>query len=251
MNFEDIIREIVQTTDNTYSIYIQLTKHSYELRELVFRELSKPYTELEEIYINHLINTEDGFQPRYDETEDTDEHILRTYHSIENYTYQDAFRDYELEATKEWIKRKQKEIQQILSNFNKYKTFHLKTSIEKIKELYTECIAIDLISNNTKEVDFVNSFLGRNIDYQPKIVFKDSKQSLSYFLSLLMNRGVLSAKTEYNSIIKKSQIFIQIGDKPFSDLKSSFKTYEDYSPSDFNNSTKIEDIKNINSKLFN
>lgn len=237
---DDIVRTVITTTNNTYSVYVNLTKEDSQVRELVQRALKVSFEHLKENYINPLINTIDGFQSRFDKDLDLD-FILKS----DKTNYPSLLPKHEIDATKKWIKRKEDEIDFTVRSFNKYKTYHLNTSHQNIVELYNRLIKKELISLNTKEIDFVNSFSGKNIDYKPQIVFNESKQALCYFLSMLMYRDVLDTKTEYNSINLNSEIFIQKGDVPFSALKSKFRDYESYKATDFKNSSPIN-ISTIN-----
>lgn len=237
---DEIVRSIITTTDSTYNTYLDLTKSNTQQKELIQRALKVPFEQLKEIYIIPLINTADGFQSRYDEELDLDL-ILKPKAS----EYSSLLSKHEIDATQNWIKRKEDELLFTVDKFNKYKTYHLNTSHQNIVELYNRLIKKELISPNTKEIDFMNSFSGKDIDYKPQIVFNESKQALCYFLSMLMYRDVLDTKTEYNSINLNSEVFIQKGDVPFSALKSKFRDYESYKATDFKNSSPIN-ISTIN-----
>lgn len=237
---DDIVRTVITTTNNTYPVYVNLTKEDSQVRELVQRALKVSFEHLKENYINPLINTIDGFQSRFDKDLDLDI-ILKS----DKTNYPSLLPKHEIDATKKWIKRKEDEIDFTVRCFNKYKTYHLDATHKKIIELYNQLIKSELISLNTKQIDFVNSFSGKDIDYKPQIVFNESKQALCYFLSMLMYKEALDKKTKYNSINLKSEIFIQKGDILFSALKSKFRDYESYKASNFKNSSPIN-ISSIN-----
>lgn len=240
----EIVKEILLTTDDTKEFYIKNTKYDYLIRELVYEELSKPFSYLESKFIEPLLRPDEyTYNFHYNGIE---EGIDYEYLNLKNISIE----EFQMNATLKWLEEKERDINLIIKNYGKYKTFSLNTSKEKIIKLYKKFKKIHLISPTTKEVDFVNCFTGGNLDYQPKIKFNDSKQTFSFLLIQLMNRNLLKKTTHYNSIMNNSLLFIQRDGSPFSDLKSSFTKYENYTINEYSNSDNIFPIEDILQDLF-
>lgn len=72
-DIEDVVKSILLTTDDTYEEYIKLTKENYVLKELIFEELNKPFSEIEDKYIDPFLRpSKDTFEFYYKGMEDED-----------------------------------------------------------------------------------------------------------------------------------------------------------------------------------
>lgn len=257
LSVEQIVSDIVCTTDDTYDVFLQLTENrSIEIKDRVLQKLNQHFLFLEEKYIDPIIRVEDSIDFRYSEEDFSiaDKKILKSNHVLRH-------DDVQYEAHKIWLKRKQKELNSLLSKDKSisnvklqqsYLTYKLNDATrEDVDSLYNGLIKTQILKkedNNYKQ--FIDSFSKSIIEYQPRIKFHPSKQVLCFLIFTLMDLEQLDEDIDYNAINLKSVIFVDKNGKEFSELKSDFKKYRSYSIENFKSKKKVKQLSILLTDIF-
>ncbi|MDC9722507.1 MAG: hypothetical protein PSN34_07000 [Urechidicola sp.] len=193
----EIIHIVLTTTEDTSTtLYRCLRGISKIDKQIILKELNRPYIELEKEYI---------FSKIY-HVEDKNNHSL-------NFHYKKGKDDINIssnpllreEATMNWLSRKESELLKALSliNIDYYETINI-GNFELIKdELFGFLIEKKFIHEQSDKNIFNSIFIGNTIYEQPKIKWLKDVQYFNMFFHLLHHFGLINLNSKEEAISKK------------------------------------------------
>jgi len=238
MSIDKIIHQLLNTTENTYSLYEKLAKkctaNNLEAINEVFKTVSAQQLIIK--YIPEALNEDGTFNFPYKKGYD-DRFIGTKQNSQKLEPYQ-----YDGIAALKWIERKRKDIEKIrlnpIAKGKLYPTLYLNTQKGQKLKLLNLLKESYLIDNNTSIDTFIKALSGNLIEDKPQIIFLKKRQSFTYLLLKLK----LNDCKEYNDIIEKSELFIYKNDKVIKGIKSAIDDYKHYEEDDFKPKYIIEKL---------
>ena len=234
MPLDKIIHRLLNTTENTYSLYEKIAKKSKkdELEDTneVFKTVSTQ--RLIEKHITPSIDYANHNTFKYKKGLD-DKNIKND--ELEPYQYDNL-------ATLNWIKRKRLEIEKIrLNPIEKgilYPTLKLKANMDQLfllLQLLKDCVLID---KKTTINSLKDALSGNDIEEKPQIIFLKKPQVFTYLLLKLK----LNECYKYNETIFSSELFVYKDRKPIKDIKSNIDDYKHREEEKFKPYHTIEDL---------
>ncbi len=220
LTVEEIVSEIVSTTEDTYDVFLQLTEdRSQDILNRVLHKLNQPFSFLEDKYIRPLIVVENSLEFQYseDDYKIADLKVVKSDHVLRH-------DEVEHRAFEIWLQRKQKERDNILvryasknktdliSTFPTFKTSS-KVTTDQLHKVFDKLIELELIDKCDSQT-FVLCFTEKTLKEQPHIKFKHSPQIL-YHLFKLFDKYRVVIDTEKSIIFSQNQLFVDKNGSPF------------------------------------
>lgn len=142
----DIVSDILITVDDTYDLFIELTENrSEKFVERVIEKLSNPFDALFDNNIRLFLYVDGGFDYHYSE-----EDFNKADENIEEYDSPLRYDEVRYRATEYWIKRKQQQINELLSKNKKDKNSTQQNIIYNLQ------ILLQKNNNSEKNVTVIN-----------------------------------------------------------------------------------------------
>jgi hypothetical protein len=249
-NIEEIVRDIVITTNDTYDTYKDYSKKiTSDNLALINNYISKlTIQQLLNKFLIPISENKDGSFNYYYKKGDDDKYINTKEKST--HIYGSA---YDSIASLNWVKRKRIELERVKSNLimkgMKYRTLRFKdedrffsqNQLRKLLKLLKDTYVVD---EKTPLKKFEKAFLKGGSDEKPKILLKKNRQLLTFLIIKLK----IFECIDYSEIIEQSEIFLHKGDKPIKRIRSLVSKYRHSSDKDFGEEYLI---KNLNLGLKN
>jgi len=201
----EIIHLVLKTTEDTSTIlYRCLKEASKTTKEIVLKELNRPFSELSQEYIYPILFHIENKNDRY---------LNFHYKEGVDDLYIDDKRLLREEATMEWLSRKESELKKTLTliDANSYETIKIEKFDIIADELFDYLIKHKFINGQEDRKLFTSIFTGNIIYEQPKIKWLKGIQYYNMFFLLLNLHGLidLNSKQEAtNNKVDKGLFFV-------------------------------------------